>query len=160
MSLRSKMARKTYVPMVAVQVYLVLTVVLYVFGPWRWRDPNMLATVLILLLIQAALWIGFNTGKIARPQGLGGGFQFSQKLLSVIVLFGFLVTLLQCLRTLGTIDLTVIGQSVSRGLTNAAAQYSESKVAGARFGGSALTYFFCIGCPSFLDGAAPVSISF
>lgn len=147
MSLRSKTVRKTLVPMVAVQVYLALTVVLYVFGPWKWRDPNMLATVLILLLIQAALWVGFNTGKIARPQDLGGGFRFSKKILNAIVLFGFFVTLLQCLRTLGTIDLTAISQSVSRGLANAAAQYSESKVAGARFGGSALTYFFVLAAP-------------
>lgn len=147
MSLRSKTARKTLVPMVAAQVYLVLTVVLYVFGPWKWRDPNMLATVLILLLIQAALWIGFNTGRIARPQSRGEGLQFSRRFLSAIVLFGFFVTLLQCLRTLGTIDLTAIGQSVSQGLTDAAARYSQSKVEGARFGGSLLTYFFVLVAP-------------
>lgn len=122
--------KETLIPMIAVQVYLGITLLLYAFGPWRWRDPNMIATVLILVLIQIVLFLGFGTARLSIGKTDRGGCRFSITAINVIVLFGFAITLLQCVRTLGTLDPSAISRSVSEGLTDAASQYSESKLNG------------------------------
>lgn len=133
--------------MVAIQCYLLITVVLYVFGPWKWQDPNMLATVVLLLLIQVVLWIGFGTGRISVEREDPQALRFGAKALDVIVVLGLVVTLLQCLRTLGTIDFLSIRQLVSQGLTDAATQYSASKAGTGQFGGPVLTYAIVLTAP-------------
>lgn len=139
--------KETLIPMIAVQVYLGITLLLYAFGPWRWRDPNMIATVLILVLIQIVLFLGFGTARLSIGKTDRGGCRFSITAINVIVLFGFAITLLQCVRTLGTLDPSAISRSVSEGLTDAASQYSESKLNGGQFGGSFVTYFIVLIAP-------------
>ena len=56
----NEMSKAYKLPMKVIQIYLFTTIILYVFGPWQWKDLNMALTVGLLLSYQTALYLGYR----------------------------------------------------------------------------------------------------
>lgn len=60
--------RKWLVPLIFFQTYLGFTVVLYIFGPWPWKNENQMSVVGYLLLAQVFIAVGYllSWGRVRR----------------------------------------------------------------------------------------------
>ena len=133
--------------MLIIQVYLSLTIVLYVFGPWEWKDDNIYLTAGMLIIFQLALYFGFNSGKKYLQERSRQGFHFKPTALKAILLFGLCVTALQCVRTIGSIDPSVIISRVLQGIADASSYYNMNEGGEGSFGGPVVTYLIVLSAP-------------
>ncbi|MCI8400958.1 MAG: hypothetical protein HFI38_02490 [Lachnospiraceae bacterium] len=143
----NEMSKAYKLPMKVIQIYLFTTIILYVFGPWQWKDLNMALTVGLLLSYQTALYLGYRYSSIGYMKRKTRTVYFSKHALQMIILLGFAVTLLQCIRTIGSVNISSILKQVLQGLTDAASQYRASKEVTNKFGGAAATYFIVLTAP-------------
>lgn len=133
--------------MLIVQAYLLLTIVLYVLGPWEWKDDNIYLTVGMLVVFQLALYFGFNSGKKYLQESKKEGFHFKPTTLKAILLFGLCITALQCVRTIGSIDPSVIMSRVLQGIADASSYYNVNEGGEGSFGGPVVTYLIVLSAP-------------
>lgn len=135
-------------PMSLIQFYLLCTLVLYVFGPWEWKDNNMFLTVIILLAYQISTLLGYKLGrKVSRGERKRNAIHFRPRTIKIIIIIGFAITLLQCARTIGEASLLAFIRNVILGITDAASQYRLNQQTATYFGGSLVTYIIVLSAP-------------
>lgn len=162
--------KNLYIPIIAVEIYLIFTVILYIFGPWEWKTNKPILLYSMLILFQGSLALGYikeiriksyqkinleilnekrsNSNKITI---------FSKKMLNILLIVNLIFVILNLIRTLGLLSLGEILNKVLEGVTNPASQYRESKIVIDRFGGSILSHINVLLAP-LLWMSIPISI--
>lgn len=136
-------SRYLMLPMRIVQVYLCLTVALYVLGPLRWPTHNPVLLYTFLLAAQFALYLGYriSMNNIEAPQVLRHDTTAFRRILEAVVVINLGFGILNATRYAGltTVSLQGLVEKVKYGLLYPAQQY-QAKFDIAGFGGQALTY--------------------
>jgi hypothetical protein len=111
-------------PMICVQVYLTLTVLLFAFGPWPWPVTNPGTLYPFLFLGQLALWMGYNTAVSAIPTKYVGRWNGKQ-LFDVALIVSLIWILPNFMNRAGlaSLDLREIYANIQLGLTDPGLAY-------------------------------------
>ena len=75
-----------FVPILFFSVYLMVTVLLFAFGPWRWPVRNPLELYSFLFYSQIALFFGYSLGALRRPRGYYAGWSAGKLIAISLVL--------------------------------------------------------------------------
>lgn len=137
------MTRYLMLPMRIVQVYLCLTVALYVLGPLRWPVHNPVLLYAFLLAAQFALYLGYriSMNSIKARQVLRSDTTAFRRILEAMIVITLGFGILNATRYAGLTAVSLQGlvEKVKYGLLYPNQQY-QAKFDIAGFGGKALTY--------------------
>ncbi len=142
-------------------VYLTITVFLYFFGPIDWKTKNTPLVVVLLLLYEVALALGYRVGTkryFAGEDELQTPKSFTYKdeiLIRRILIIGILFDILMMIRMSNSLNPVAIFQNIINGILNPASQYRlyyENAAAGQLWGGGFFSLFITLGTPFAIAG--------
>lgn len=148
-------------PMIILQLYLSVVVLLYIFGPWEWPTHKPILFYSLLLLYQLAFGMGYLLS-IKKKSNIKNNFSKKSLMtyLRVMIVLNLIYTIINYMHTVGinSISINSIIDHFLEGIMNPAAQY-QMKFNATKFGGSIFTYFSVITAPLFWP-VIPLSIYF
>lgn len=134
---------KIYFPIILIQIYLIGTIVLYLFGPLKWETHNKWNFYSLILLYQLSLMFGYYSGiKVKNTSKKNQvNLVFLEKYLMIVIILNIILTILMTVRLSSMTSLSIEGliERFKMGLTNPEFQYSQ-KFNTVTYGGKLLTY--------------------
>lgn len=135
-----------YLPIVLIELYLLVTFLLCLYGPWDFKLHNVYYTTLLVLLYQVALFLGYNHSlKNYKPKMINVCLNYNpMKLLIVFSSINLILLIMNMFRNLNISDVSVEGliTRIIFGILQPGLAYNskfDSNISGS-FGGDALTY--------------------
>ncbi|OBZ11225.1 hypothetical protein [Bacillus sp. FJAT-26390] len=138
-----RIRKRLMLPMKIVQFYLCATIVLFLFGPFKWPMHNSILFFTFLIAAQSALYIGYkiSINKYTKQNGdiPEADYKFMQ-LLYIMIAINFIFTILNTIHNTGMSGFSIqdLYSKVQNGLFNPYEQYKD-KFSSAQFGGALLT---------------------
>jgi hypothetical protein len=111
---------------IGIQIYLLITELLFFFGPWDWTVPAPYSLLLFLIAVHISIFIAYFVATKKTERNLRSGVYFwhdidSIKFLKVAIVVGLILAIPTSLSRSGAIFPNVIG-----GLDNLGAAYNEN----------------------------------
>lgn len=115
-----------YLPILFLEIYLTLTMYLLLFGPWNFELHNSFYTIVLLLLYQISLMIGYlMTINTYVPKATQISFDIRiEQIVMFVSILNIALLLLNLIRSLGLSGLTGIISRIVFGLSNPGAAYN------------------------------------
>ena len=141
-----------------VQIYLICTILLYLFGPILYVKYNLVLVLVLLAIYQLFLWLGYNRGirktiQTIKDDNYRSAKEFTlqdQRLIISLGVVGIFFDILMMYRMANTWNIATIFQKILNGLTSPASQYQEyyyDHAAGNLGGGAIFSLFITLGTP-------------
>ncbi|MBN9647140.1 hypothetical protein J0L31_09090 [Terrisporobacter glycolicus] len=104
------MRNKKLLPMILIQLYLFITLILFVIGPWDFKVNNMVNLILLLFIYQVFLLYGYFIGINGIKVGRNVSFNCEKsniKLFKKLMIFYTFVLLIEVTRSLGLTSISI-----------------------------------------------------
>ncbi|WP_034536981.1 hypothetical protein [Carnobacterium inhibens] len=135
-------------PMLMVQMYLIVVVILYRLGPWEWPTHRPVLFYFLIFLFQLFFGIGYLIGIKKEISIKKLEKKNIKKILSFMIVINLIYTIFNFMHTVGlsSFSISTVLESFVNGIQNPSSQY-QMKFNADKFGGSYFTYFSVLTSP-------------
>jgi hypothetical protein len=121
---------KKYTPLIAVELYLITTILFFWFGPIKYRISNEIYFLLLIILYHIFFILGYYVNVITFKKKRLEDYKFSKKVFYILSIFAFLGSMItyKTATNSSTFIPYTIFQDIINGIQNPAKVYIESKL--------------------------------